>query len=212
MAETRPTSPISRRDALRGAAIGAGAIALARPAAALAQSSGFDPSEALFDATEIARALPVVYAEASNQKQPKADATALVRLGVQSDAQAEALENAFELGSADEPPETPTALDESDLTSDLGGSPSLDDLLGRAIELEARLITVLLDGAPDVESPSLVRTFGEIVSSSAQHQAIVREIQGEAPADVVPDAIVEPLPPDSATTPPEDSASQDSGS
>lgn len=212
MAERTGGSPISRRDALRGAAVGAGALALARPAAAFGQGSGFDPTDLLVDALEIVRALPVAYAEASNLPQPRADAVALVRLGVQSDAQAETLENAFELNSADDPPATPTALDETEALSDLGDSPSLDDLLGRAIELESQLISTLLGGVADLDSPSLVRTFAEIVSSAAQHLVVVREISGEAPADVVPDAIVEPSPPDTTSMPPEDSSSEDSGS
>lgn len=207
MAEDRGAG-ISRRSALRGAALSAGALALARPAFASAQDSGDDPSELLFEAIEISYALVLAYDPAAAvSDQPRADAETLGRFSVQSKAHADAFENAFELTSADELPEVPTSVGDSELLDDLPTAPTRDEFVAKLVELEAQLISLLLEGAADRQSPSLVRTFGEIASNCAQHQAVLRQLTGEKLADVVPEAILEPAAPDTASTPPEDSGS-----
>lgn len=198
--------PTSRRDALRRAAIGAGAVAaasLARPAAALAQTA---EDEALRDFLAEAIAREQIAALAYNTA-ATADGTSgelRQRLELFRDheqAHANALKSALdELGF--DPPEPPDEASDTTVFEDVEGIDdeaaarladlleSLDGLTGDRlldylVELEQDQLTYYLTEGPTLESGDLSTTAAEIAGCQAQHVYVLRRELGDNPADAL---------------------------
>jgi len=200
----------SRREAVRGAALAAGAIAAAgllRPGAALAQSTDDDDLRD-FLATAIAIEQVAVLAYSTAADTPGTDPTlkgTFETFRDQEQAHASALKSALESIGFDAPdaPSSPTDTGVLDDVDGLDGDEAteLQDLLGKldGIKGEAalRLLADLerlqlrhyaLDG-PGLDSEDLSTTAAEIAGCQAQHLVVVGEQLGDSPAAAVKAAV-----------------------
>ena len=196
----------SRRDALRRAAIGAGAVAAAsliRPGAALAQTA---EDEALRDflAEAIAREQIAALAYATAAVAEGMSGEVRQRLELfrdQEQAHANALRSALdELGF--DPPEPPDSASDTTVFEDVDGIDddaaadlaelleSLDGLEGDRLfdyllELEQDQLAYYLTEGPTLDSEDLSTTAAEIAGCQAQHVYVLRRELGDNPVDAL---------------------------
>jgi rubrerythrin len=200
----------TRRDALRGAALAAGAVAtpaLLRPAAAQAQAED-DESELrdfLTEAIALEQIAALAYETVADADRVSAELARTLRtFAEQEQAHATALRTALDSIGFD-PPDAPsgprdsqaiTGIDRLDpqraeeLVELLEGLADLegdDRSLEHMVALETEQIDLYVGVTPDFVSEDLLRTGAEIAGCQAQHVVVLREALGEPPARAVPE-------------------------
>lgn len=200
----------SRRDALRGAALGAGALATAGflgPARAAAQSpSDEDLRDFLAEAIALEQLTVLAYARAADSEAASADlARTLDGFRDQEQAHANALRTALDSLGFDPPP-APNAPEDTDVFDDVDGletetAEQLTNLLERMDELtklgewleylsdlERRQLTYYVDTAPGLDSEDLATTAAEIAGCQAQHLQVLGVEGGDDAAKAATEA------------------------
>lgn len=197
----------SRREALRQAALGAGAIAAAgmlRPGLALAQSTNDDDlRDFLVEAIGLEQISALAYSIAAGAKGTDPEMNSNLELfRDQEQAHANALRSALdELGfDPPEPPDSPTdttvfdgvdGIDDEtsarlgDLLKGLDGLERPEQLLDYLAKLEGEQLGYYIGAGPGVDSEDLSTTSAEIVGCQAQHLVVLREQLGDNPTDAL---------------------------
>jgi hypothetical protein len=195
----------SRREALRGAALGAGALAAAgllRPALASGQTpADEDLRDFLVEAIALEQITALAYAEAADSESVSGPVSAtLETYRDQEQAHANALRNAldslgFDSPDAPDSPDDTGVLEEvdgldsdasarlTDLLEGIGDQKGLDETLEYLQRLERAQIDYYLGEAPAVESVDLTTTCAEITGCQAQHLYVLAVELGDDPAD-----------------------------
>lgn len=198
--EAAPT----RREALRVAALGAGAVAgagLLRPLSALAQSTADEELRDFLAPTIALEQIAVfAYDRALDAKDASPDETTIFeRFRDQEQAHADALRQALDLIGFDAPdaPESPDdsgVFDDVDgidsararqlsaTLADIGDLSTVKDFLDYLDELEQQEIGVYTEAAPTLDSEDLATTSAEIAANQAQHLIVLGSVREEAPA------------------------------
>jgi rubrerythrin len=198
--EAAPT----RRDALRVAALGAGAIAGAgvlRPLTALAQSTADEELRDFLAPTIAFEQIAVfAYDRAIDAKGASPDETTIFeRFRDQEQAHADALRQALDLIGFDAP-DAPESPDDSGVFDDVDGIDSgrarqlsatlaeigrlstVKDFLDYLADLEQQEIGVYTAAAPTLDSEDLATTSAEIAANQAQHLIVLGSVREEEPA------------------------------
>jgi rubrerythrin len=193
----------TRRDALRIAALGAGAVAgagLLRPLAARAQST-VDENLRDFLAPTIALEQIAVFAydTALDARDATDDETRILeRFRDQEQRHADALRQALDSIGFDAPDAPDSANDSgvfedvdgiddararqlADTLAEVGGLRTVKDFLGYLVDLEREEIGVYADGAPTLDSEDLATTSAEIAANQAQHLIVLGALSNEQP-------------------------------
>jgi rubrerythrin len=203
-------APASRREALRRAALGAGAIAAAgllRPGAALAQSTeDEDLRDFMVEAIGLEQVAVLAYAEAADAQGVSAPLRQTLELfRDQEQAHANALRSAIDSLGFDAPdaPDSTTdteVFDEVDGLSDesaerltgllerLDGLRDRDELLEFLAGIETDQLDLYLGSGPDLDSEDLSVTCAEIAGCQAQHLVALRLELGDDPATALDEA------------------------
>jgi rubrerythrin len=197
----------TRREALRIAALGAGAVAgagLLRPVAARAQST-VDENLRDFLAPTIALEQIAVFAyDAALGSREVSDAEARVfeRFRDQEQAHADALRQALDSIGFDAPEAPDSAADSgvfegvdgiddararqlADTLAEVGELQSVNDFLGYLAGLERQEIGAYAEAAPTLDSEDLATTSAEIAASQAQHLIVLGALSKRQPADTL---------------------------
>lgn len=197
-------SGTSRRETLRRAALGAGALAAAgmvRPGGAAAQSpSDEDLRDFLAEAIAVEQITVLAYSQAADADDtPRALARTLDTFRDQEQAHANALRTALDSLGFD-PPAAPDAPDETDVFDDvegiddetaaqlkrlleeMEGLESTNDWLRYLSDLEERQIAYYVEHAPGLDSEDLATTSAEIAGNQAQHLQVLATERGDDPA------------------------------
>lgn len=199
----------TRREALRRAALGAGALTLAglaQPVAALAQApDDEDLRDFLVEAIGLEQVTVLAYSTAANANgMEPALKTMLETFRAQEQAHADALRSALD-GLGFDPPAAPDSATDTDvfdeveglsddaaeqLTAYLGELEELDgadskQLLKFLSELEGEQLSLYVGGAPALDSEDLATTGAEIAGSQAQHLVVLGQELGDLPADAI---------------------------
>jgi rubrerythrin len=194
----------SRRDALRQAALGAGALAAAgllRPALAGAQQTAADEDlrDFLVEAISLEQLAEVAYATAAREGDPDLRST-FERFRDQEGAHATALRAALDSLGFDPIPVPDSTTDSAAFEGVEGLSDEaskkrvnrLDELdrlskpdqyLEYLDKLEAEQITFYTGSGSAVDSVDLVTTSAEIAGCQAQHTVVLRGALGDPPAE-----------------------------
>lgn len=194
----------SRRDALRGAVLGAGAITvagLARPLAAAAQSpDDEDLRDFLAEAIALEQITVLAYSRASDaDRVGRALVETFETFRDQEQAHANALRTAidslgFEAPDAPDAPDDTAVFDDvdgidADTAEELGGLlermddiEKLDDWFDYLSRLEARQLSYYVENAPGLDSEDLATTSAEIAACQAQHLQVLGTDRGDDPA------------------------------
>jgi rubrerythrin len=199
----KPGATPTRRDALRAAALGAGALAgagLLRPVAALAQSSSDEDLRDFLAPTIALEQIAVfAYNAAAGADGVKADEkTTFLHLRGQEQAHANALRQALDSLGFDLPeaPDTATdsgvfdvdgisddqAKDLSDTLAKVGDLKTVRQFVDYLADLEQREIEGYAGAAPTLDSEDLATTSAEIAANHAQHLVILGPLHNEKPA------------------------------
>lgn len=179
-------APTTRREALRLAALGAGAATaptLLLPAIARAQSSEDDDlNDFLEPAIELEQAAALAYETAAEANGIDAELKrTFERFRQQEQAHATALRSALDSLGFDLPDELTNPAD-SDQLDGIDDLKSANDYLAFLVDLEQEQIRYYATEAPSLDSEDLIRTSAEILGCQAQHLVVLREAQGAAPA------------------------------
>jgi hypothetical protein len=194
----------SRREAIRRAALAAGALALAHPALAAAQTSDDeDLRDFLVEAIGFEQVTVLAYATAADQAGPDFGRTfELFRDHEQ--AHANALHSAIdELGfDPPEPPDSPTDTgvfddveglsDEAakrltDRLGELDDANGLDQVIDLLLELENDQLAYYVAEGPGLDSSDLSTTAASIAGCQAQHLVALRAGTGRPPGEAATD-------------------------
>ena len=197
--EAAGLSAPTRREALRAAALGAGAVAgagLLRPVAALAQTADEDLRDFLAPTIALEQIAVFAYnaaAEANGELKTTFD-----RLRDQEQAHANALRQALDSLGFDLPdaPDSPTdsgvfnvdgiSDDQSkqlaDTLAKVGDLKTVDQFLDYLAALEKQEIRVYAGAAPTLDSEDLATTSAEIAANQAQHLVVLGPLRKEEPA------------------------------
>jgi hypothetical protein len=180
------TKLTTRRDALRFAGVGAGALAmpaLLRPAIARGQSSDDDDlNDFLEPAIELEQAAALAYELATEAK--GLDAELRRSFGLfrdQEQAHATALRQALDSLGFDLPDEL-TDPAASDHLKGIERLQTANEFLAFLVGLEQDQVSFYVEDGPPLDSEDLLRTTAEILGCQAQHLVVLREAQGAAPA------------------------------
>lgn len=195
----------SRREALRNAALGAGAVAaagLASPALAAAQSTADeDLRDFLVEAISLEQLAVLAYETAAREGEPKLRAR-MEAFRDQEQAHATALRAALDSLGFDLPP-APDSTTDSGAFEDVEGlseevasdlTERLDELdkLGRSaryadylLALESRQLAFYATAGAEVESVDLTTTSAEIAGCQAQHIVVLAGELGQTPVEAV---------------------------
>jgi rubrerythrin len=176
----------TRRDALRLAGAGAGALALPsllRPALARAQSSDDDDlGDFLKQAIDLEQATALAYDTAAEAQQLDAGVKrSFESFRDQEQAHATALRQALDSLGFDLPDEL-TDPSGSDLLDGIENLKTQNDHLAFLVGLEQDQVRFYVEEGSPLDSEDLVRTTAEILGCQAQHLVVLREAQGAAPA------------------------------
>jgi rubrerythrin len=193
----------TRRDALRTAALGAGALAgagLLRPVAALAQSTNDEDLRDFLAPTIALEQIAVfAYNAAAEADGVKPDTkTIFEHLRDQEQAHANALRQALDSLGFDLP-DAPDAPDDSgifeidgisddqakqlaDTLAEIGDLRTVDQFLRYLADLEQQEIGVYAGAAPTLDSEDLSTTSAEIAANHAQHLVIIGPLRDETVA------------------------------
>ena len=190
----------SRREAIRRAALAAGALALAHPALAAAQSTDDeDLRDFLVEAIALEDIAVLAYATATDQAGPDLKST-FELFRDQEQAHANALNQAIdELGfDAPESPDSPTdtgvyddidGLDDgvvkrlTDRLAEIADAKGLDQLIDVLLSLEEEQLTYYGTGGPQLDSEDLATTAASIAGCQAQHLVALNTSVGHSPGD-----------------------------
>jgi rubrerythrin len=201
----------SRRQALRGAAIGAGAIAaggLLRPGAAAAQApSDEDLRDFLAEAIALEQITVLAYARAADSEGVDPQLRGMLQtFRDQEQAHANALRTAIDSLGFDAP-SAPDDTDETTVFEDVDGidedtAAQLTRLLERIetlekpgdwlaylVDLESRQIAYYVENAPGLDSEDLATTSAEIAGCQAQHLQVLSVERGNGAAVAVGEAV-----------------------
>jgi hypothetical protein len=201
---------VTRRDALRRAALAAGVLAspaLPRPKPAMAQAADDEVELAAFlvEAITLEQIAVLAYESAADEESLGAGLRqTLRRFAAQERAHASALRSALDsIGIA--PPDAPRGARDREAIEgidrlDAGRAAELADLLGELPGLDGRVeyleylvgmergqIELYLQATPEFGSEDLLRTGAEIAGCAAQHVVVLREALGSPPALAVPE-------------------------
>jgi rubrerythrin len=192
----------TRRDALRAAVLGAGAVAgasLLRPLTAVAQSSvDEDLRDFLAPAIALEQIAVFAYDAALDADGASADEKAVFeRFRDQEQAHADALRQAIDLVGFDAPdaPESPDDSGAFDIDgidaerarqltttlSEVGDLTNVADFLRYLTDLEEEQIGRYATGAPTLDSEDLATTSAEIAANQAQHLIVLGSLRKEEP-------------------------------
>ena len=176
----------TRRDALRLAGAGAGALAapaLLQPAIARAQSSDDDDlNDFLEPAIELEQATALAYETAAEAKGVDGELKRSFELfRDQERAHAAALRQALDSLGFDLPDEL-TDPAQSDQLNGIERLKTPNDFLAFLVDLEQEQVSFYVEQDPPLDSEDLLRTTAEILGCQAQHVVVLREAQGAAPA------------------------------
>ena len=176
----------TRRNALRLAGAGAGALAvpaLLRPAIARAQSSDDDDlNDFLEPAIELEQATALAYETAAEAKGVDGELKRSFELfRDQERAHANALRQALDSLGFDLPDEL-TDPAQSDQLNGIERLKTPNDFLAFLVDLEQEQVSFYVEQGPPLDSEDLLRTTAEILGCQAQHVVVLREAQGAAPA------------------------------
>ena len=196
----------TRREALRTAALGAGALAgvgLLRPVAALAQTSSDDDLRD-FLAPAIALEQVAVFAYDSALDAPgitDAQTRIFTRFRDQEQAHAnawrQALDNlGFDLPGAPETTDDTGAFDVDGISNDqhdaleklLAGIDDLkkvDDFIDYLVELEGTEISYYASNAPAVDSEDVANVSAQVAANQAQHLVVLDSELKQKPAEIL---------------------------
>jgi rubrerythrin len=197
----------TRREALRIAALGAGAVAgagLLRPLPARAQST-VDENLRDFLAPAIALEQIAVFAydaALDARGAGEADTRTFERFRDQEQAHADALRQALDsIGfDAPDPPESADdagvfedvdGIDDArarqlaDTLAEVGDLQTVEDFLGYLADLEQQEIGVYADAAPTLDSEDLATTSAEIAANQAQHLIVLGALSRQQPANTL---------------------------
>jgi rubrerythrin len=175
----------TRRDALRLAGVGAGALAvpaLLRPAIARAQSEDDNElGDFLEQAIDLEQATTLAYETAAEGKDVDADLKRDFDLFRQHEqAHASALRQALDSLGFDLPDELTDPAD-SDQLEGIDRLKTPNEFLAFLVGLEQDQIRFYAEDAPALDSEDMRRTSAEILGCQAQHLVVLREAQGAAP-------------------------------
>jgi rubrerythrin len=179
--------PTTRRNVLRLAALGAGAVAtpaLLRPARASAQSGeDEDLRDFLEEAIDLEQAAEFAYETAAKAKDldPQLKRS-FERFRDQEQAHATALRQALDSLGFDLPDEVTDASD-SELLKGLDGLKTGDEYLKFLIGLEDDQVKLYVEQTPDLDSQDMGRTGAEILGCQAEHLVVLHEAEGASPAE-----------------------------
>ena len=196
-----PGAP-SRREALRAAALGAGALAgagLLRPVAALAQTADEDLRDFLAPTIALEQVAVFAYNAAAEANGASAELkTTFDRLRDQEQAHANALRQAldslgFDLPGAPDSPTDSGVFDVDGISDDqskqladtlgkVGDLKTVDQFLDYLAALEQQEIRVYAGAAPTLDSEDLATTSAEIAANQAQHLVVLGPLRKEKPA------------------------------
>ena len=176
----------TRRNALRLAGAGAGALAvpaLLRPAIARAQSSDDDDlNDFLEPAIELEQATALAYETGAEAKGVDGELKRSFELfRDQERAHATALRQALDSLGFDLPDEL-TDPAQSDQLNGIERLKTPNDFLAFLVDLEQEQVSFYVEQGPPLDSEDLLRTTAEILGCQAQHVVVLREAQGAAPA------------------------------
>jgi rubrerythrin len=196
----------TRREALRTAALGAGALAgagLLRPVAALAQSTSDDdlrdflaPAIALeqiavfaydsaLEAPGISDAQTKIFTRFRDQEQAHANAwrQALDNLGFDLPDPPDASDDtgAFDVDGIDD--DQRKALE--DTLSKIDGLKKVDDFIDYLVELEKQEISYYADNAPTVDSEDLANVSAQVAANQAQHLVVLDTELKQKPPEIL---------------------------
>jgi rubrerythrin len=196
----------TRREALRTAALGAGALAgaeLLRPVAALAQASSDDDLRD-FLAPAIALEQVAVFAYDSALEAPgvsDAQKRIFTRFRDQEQAHANAWRQALDNLGFDRP-DPPDATDDTNafdvdgITDDqrkeleatlakIDDLKKADDYLDYLVELEGKEIAYYADNAPTVDSEDLANVSAQVAANQAQHLVVLDSELKQKPPEIL---------------------------
>jgi rubrerythrin len=175
----------TRRDALRLAGLGTGALAIPAllPAIAHAQSSEDDDlNDFLEPAIELEQATVLAYETAAEANGVDGELKRSFELfRNQEQAHATALRQALDSLGFDLPDELTDPAD-SDQLNGIEKLKTPDEFLAFLVGLEQDQVSFYVEEGPPLDSEDLVRTTAEILGCQAQHLVVLREAQGAAPA------------------------------
>lgn len=175
----------TRRDALRLAGLGTGALAIPAllPAIAHAQSSEDDDlNDFLEPAIELEQATVLAYETAAEAKGVDGELKRSFELfRDQEQAHATALRQALDSLGFDLPDELTDPAD-SDQLNGIEKLKTPNEFLAFLVGLEQDQVSFYVEEGPPLDSEDLVRTTAEILGCQAQHLVVLREAQGAAPA------------------------------
>jgi rubrerythrin len=180
------TETSTRRDALRLAGVGAGALALPallRPAIARGQSEDDDElGDFLEQAIDLEQAATLAYETAADAKGVDADLKRSFELFREHEqAHATALRQALDSLGFDLPDELTDPAD-SDQLNGIDKLKTPNEFLAFLVGLEQDQLRFYVEDAPPLDSEDMRRTSAEILGCQAQHLVVLREAQGAAPA------------------------------
>jgi len=197
----------NRRELLRRAALGAGALTatgLLGPALAAAQSTDDDDlRDYLLEATGLEQVAVLAYQTAADAKGTEPVLRrSLQRFGAQEQAHADAWRSALDSLGFD-PPDPPDDATDTGVFEDVDGLSDeaaneltglLDKLDGLTkpeallrflVQVEERELRYYLDEAPGLDSEDLSTTSAEVAGCQAEHLVVLNQALGDSPADAV---------------------------
>jgi rubrerythrin len=212
----------SRRDALRHAALGAGAVAAAgmlRPAGAAAQSpSDEDLRDFLGEAIALEQITVLAYARAADADAvDQGLAQTLNTFRDHEQAHANALRTAldslgFDAPSAPDAPDDTGVFDDvdgieaeaaeelTDLLTEMEGLTKTGEWLTYLGKLEREQLSYYVENAPALDSEDLATTGAEIAGCQAQHLQVLGAERGDDPARAAEDAAAAAAAPERSAT------------